>query len=531
MISLFAAGLALLPQAPAISSAARFPDRPEQDALSYAIALRVDVAGQRLEGRVDYAFRAAAALPAIRLDARRSEQWQVAFADATGKPLAAEWNDDEQYVRVVLPAALATGDEVRFSATLSGTPVDGFYFQPNRYGDLLAFTDHYSIRARGWLPCEDHPADRARFALQLVYPEGLEAVGYGAPPAADSVEATAPELLTIPAGYRSLRLCSDTEIPPYLWALVVGPFARVAEDGDARLVDHFVYRQDRARAAPLLTDHAEWLATMEQTFGSYAFGKYTTVQCPTRWGGFEAPGNVQLAEDLFDRPDGKGTLAHELVHMWFGNAVGYAQWHEVWLSEGFASYFGPWLWAQRGGPSLQASMQQQRAGWLRSRDGRAKTVRDDTFAHPDQALNANTYPKGAWVLHMLRGELGDDAFFAAIKAWYGGARGRSLLTADFQATVQQSCGQDLGWFFAQWLDRKGCPELQVEVEGRAIVVRQRQPGDPYRCWLRLRWTGADGKPQEQRLRLEDSEHRFPVDGPVADLAVDPAVELLFRPAR
>ena len=71
----------------------------------------------------------------------------------------------------------------------------------------------------------------------------------------------------------------------------------------------------------MLIHHGKWIAAMESTFGRYPYKKYTTVQCPTRWGGFEAPGNVQLSEGLFDR-GGTGTLAHELVHMWFGDGVG-----------------------------------------------------------------------------------------------------------------------------------------------------------------------------------------------------------------
>ncbi len=505
----------------------RFPDRPDQDALEYSIGLQVDVAHQQLRGSVQYTFAARAPLTTIRLDARRSDLWHVTFTTGDGKDLPAAWNDEEQCVLLTLPKPLASGEQIVFAATLQGTPVDGFYFKPNRYGDAMAFTDHYSIRARGWLPCEDHPADRAKFALHLTYPEDCEAIGFGSATAAPVAAAPAP------AGYRTLDLRSDAEIPPYMWALVVGPFARVAEPGDPRLVDHLVYRQDVDAAKLALVHDAAWLQTMEQTFGPYAFGKYATVQCPTRWGGFEAPGNVQLAEDLFDGPDhGMGTLAHELVHMWFGDAVGYAAWREVWLSEGFASYFGPWLLAQVGGPDLATSMRALRTAWSRSRDGRVKTVRDDHFPHPDQALNANTYPKGAWVLHMLRGELGDAAFFAALKGYYARFRSTSITSGDFVAAIAASSGQQLDWFFAQWLDRVGCPELRVGIAANGgLDIAQTQPGEPYRCWLRLRWHDDQGKVQEQRVRIDAATQHVPRTGGVHDLEVDPDVELLFRPAR
>ncbi|MGE3171026.1 MAG: M1 family metallopeptidase [Planctomycetota bacterium] len=516
LLSLIAARAA--PQEP------RFPDRPAQDALSYALDLTVDPAAARLEGTVAYRFRALEEpLTAIRLDARRSDAWSVRFT-RDGAPWDGDWGED--HVVLTLPAPVLPGGEVTFQAALSGTPVDGFYFQDNAHGERMAFTDHYSIRARGWLPCEDHPADRARFSLRLRYPEGNEACAYGVEVPADAADAAAD---AAPEGWRLLHTASDVEIPPYMWAMVIGPLTRVPEAGDARLCDHLVYRQDVDRAKAMLVHHAAWIAAMERTFGPYPFGKYMTVQCPTRWGGFEAPGTVQLSEQLYAAgAAGVGTLAHELVHMWFGDGTGYAEWREVWLSEGFASYFGPWLMAESGGPTLAESMQRLRDAWLRSRDGRTKTVRDDSFVHPDQALNANTYPKGAWVLHMLRGELGDDAFFAALRAYATECRGRSVTTADFVAIVERSTGKDLGWFFAQWLDRVGCPELEVRATGGDITVRQVQPNAPYRFWLRLRWKDATGAPQQRRILVEDAQHTLQVDGDVRELQVDPDVELLFR---
>ncbi len=507
------------------SEGPRFPEDARQDALSYHIHLDVQPAAKQLSGKVLYHFRADQPLSSIRLHALRSEHWQPSFKDAEGQPMPAKWGKD--HVVLDLGDEVAAGTELHFSCQLQGSPPDGFYFKPSCYGDPVAFTDHYSIRARGWLPCEDHPSDRAQFRLTLTYPEGLEVMASGVPlPVAATPGASIRDAST---GTALLQHQTLSDIPPYMLTIVVGDFALVEEEGDARLAPHLVYPQDLKLAKSMLVHHAKWLQLMEQAFGPYAYGKYQVAQCPTRWGGFEGPGNVLLAEKLFAAGErGMGIMAHELAHMWFGDGVGYRQWHEVWLSEGFASYFGPWLHAQTGGPSLQDSLQEMRQRWLVSRDGRIKTVRWDGFPHPDQALNDNTYPKGAWILHMLRLHLGEKEFFAALNKYYQKHQGASVVTKDFVACIEDSTGQELDWFFEQWLDRVGCPELKVAVEDGQLVVMQVQKAAPYRFPLRLQWQDDSGNTVTKLLQVTERRSQVQVEGSVQNLQLDPQVELLFR---
>jgi len=497
----------------------RFPGLPAQDAIAYDLDLHVDPVARKVDGRVGYRIRAVEALTTVKLHARRGEGWSVSFMASDGAALKTSWKEGLATITLDKPAA--AGEEIRFAARLVGTPPDGFYFKESRYGDALAFTDHYSIRARGWLPCEDHPGDRAAFRLNLSIPEGYDAVASGA-----RVEST-----PAPGERPRQRWVTRSDIPPYMFAICVGPYAKVAEGGDPRLQPHFVYAQDVGRASKSLVHHGKWMKIMESTFGPYPYGKYTTIQCPTRWGGFEAPGNVQLSERLFDgRDGGVGTLAHEFVHMWFGDGIGYAEWKEVWLSEGFASYFGPWLNAQTGGPTLTTTMNRLRDRWRRSRDGLVKSIRWGGFAHPDEALNANTYPKGAWVLHMLRAELGDKLFFEAMRRWCARATGTSVLTTDFVAAIEASTQRELSWFFDQWLDRVDCPHVKVTIAEDQMTVEQTQKGQPYRFLLPLAVTGDDGKVKKVVHRIKDRKTVLPAGGATAVL-IDPDTELLFRPSR
>ena len=169
-----------------------------------------------------------------------------------------------------------------------------------------------------------------------------------------------------------------------------------------------------------------------------------------------------------------------------------------------------------------------RERWAKSFEGRTKSIRDDGFGHPDQALNSNTYPKGAWVLHMLRADLGEALFFRALRSYFERFRGQSITTDQFVRCLEEATGRELRPFFSQWLDRVGCPELRVQLKDGGIVIEQVQKAEPYRCWLRLRWHDAAGEPVERRVRIEQRRTRVEVEGDVRDLQVDPDVELLFR---
>ncbi|RMH01396.1 MAG: hypothetical protein D6702_11605 [Planctomycetota bacterium] len=510
-----------------------FAGLPEQDFLSYTILVRADPAGEGLSGSCAYRVRAAEPLTAVRLHALDGPEWRVSFHDEAGRPLPARRVPGGLLLE--LPEPVPAGREVGFHAVFSGRPVDGLYREDNRYGRPVVFTDHFSSRARGWLPCEDHPSDRAAFDLWILHPAGSAAVGSGR--WEDGAEPPVTPACGCPSadpepGWEVSHGRTVSDLPTYQLAFAVGPYARAEEGGDPRLVPHYLWRRDLARARRGLGDHAAWMERMEQTFGPYAYAKYCVVQVPTRWGGMENAGNTWVMESLFDgRDGGAGTLAHEFAHMWFGDAVGYAEWWEAWLSEGFASYFGPWLHAATGGPPLERELERARRTWLASAAGRRLPIRWRSFRTSDDFFSSssvNTYQKGAWVLHMLRGEVGDGAFFAGIRAWYRSNLGRAVTTAELRAAMEQAAGRDLGWFFEQWLDRPGCPELSWKWLPDGCELRQVQDGPPYRFWIRLAWTGADGARAERRYRVEEATTRLPLPAGYRAPVVDPRVELLYR---
>jgi len=495
---------------------------PKQDAESYSIHMTLLNTGG-FEGKVDYSFRAVEPLEHIRLDRSRTADWKVDFQTSSGAPLHVVASDYS--VMVPVGKTLQVGETFEFSATISGSGAPGLYRKLNQHGETYVFSDSFPAQARGWLPCEDSNADRASFELTLVVPPGWDAVGSGEwqqlPKAADDK-----------SHWRTFHGKTISDIPPSLFAFTAGPYLRFHEDGDDRLVDHFIFPQDKSKAEGALQFHAEWMEIMEETFGPYQYAKFTTIQIPTQWGGMEYPGNVWLSQRIFDYAgSGVGTMAHEFAHMWFGDAIGYAQWEDAWLSEGFASYFGPWLYEQvGGGGSLHDDLIGSRSRWRNASRARKLPIRWKEYTKPRDFFAraaANTYQKGAWVLHMLRQEVGDEAFFGGIATFYQANAGQAVVSDQFIEAIESASGQDLSWFFEQWLDRPGAPRLKLEDVDGTLVVRQTQDGKPYRFKLRVSWTDASGTSVDQVFAIDSVETELDLGKDSRDWRIDPQAELLF----
>jgi len=218
----------------------------------------------------------------------------------------------------------------------------------------------------------------------------------------------------------------------------------------------------------------EIVETLERLVGPFPYEKLAHVESSTRYGGMENSTAIFYAEKPYvDRTMREGVVRHETSHQWFGDAVTEREWGHLWLSEGFASYFDLVVGAALHGDSVLSEGL--------ARDARAyfdSKVQDrplvDTAEHdPNKLLNENSYQKGAWVLHMLRGSVGDSAFFRGIREYYRVYRDSTALSSDFQRMMEQAAGRSLDPFFRQWLWQPGAPKLEVRWRYEAAEHRVR----------------------------------------------------------
>jgi len=377
---------------------------------------------------------------------------------------------DGSSLRIPLPPGPA-GQPESVAVFYRGAPRDGLYLRPDGRGREAVFADDWPERARYWLPTVDDPADKAAVSWQVDVPAGWRAVANGRAVRSDR----------LPDGRTRWEYEERHPIPTYTMVLGAAPLTvsrhrPVIDGGDTIPMEVWAEPEDSAFADSVPFRRAtEIVETMQRLVGPFPYEKLAHVESSTRYGGMENSTAIFYAERPYgSRRMGEGVVRHETAHQWFGDAVTERDFHELWLSEGFANYFALVVGAALDGDSVLArGMAGLARGYLAS-GVVDRPVIDTAVTDLVQLLDANSYNKGAWVLHMLRGTIGDSAFWRGIRGYYRTWRDSSVTSADLQRAMEAAAGRELGWFFRQWLRQPGYPRLDVawrwDAAGRRVVV-------------------------------------------------------------
>lgn len=220
-------------------------------------------------------------------------------------------------------------------------------------------------------------------------------------------------------------------------------------------------------------------------------------------------------------------LAHELAHQWFGQAVGWKNYHEQWLSEGFAQYFAALFAKERRGEAAFREILRQLRRWGMDDSDQGPVYLGYRLGHikgNSRVFRALVYNKGASVLHMLRRLLGDDVFMRGLRRFYEERRFQKAGTDDLQKAMEQESGRSLGRFFERWIYDSTLPRVRFSssVEGQDLVVRFEQAGEVFDLPVTVSITYADGKTAEHIVAVTDAvvEQRLPLTGQVRSVDVN-----------
>jgi len=512
--ALRAGGAALLVLvAAATASADSYPRQPV-DVLHYEVSLSFapDFAFEA-RARVDVRLLAEG-LAEIRLDL---DGPVVDRVSVHGDPLA--FRLEAGRLRVDLARARPRGEIVPLQVEYHGRPDGkGLRAGGNAHGDPTLFADNWPENARRWIPSIDHPSDKATVDLTVTAEDRYDVVAPG----------RLVETRSRHDGRTTTRWSEAVPIPTYCMVVGLAEF-QVTHMGaaDGVPISSWVYPEDAPRAARKLARSSLVLERFSDLVAPFPFEKLAHVQSSTAWGATEYASAVYYSERQFRGEDASdGVVAHELAHQWWGDSVTAADWDDLWLSEGFATYFhGLFLEGLGGAPALREHMARA-AATVKEADAKTPgAVVDPAVVEPAAKLSAFTYQKGAWVLHMLRRKLGDEPFFQGLRRYYQTHAGGTATTDDLRHALEAESGLDLAVFFRQWLHRPGLPELSIgwgwdEAAGQAVLdVAQVQAGEPYELDLELAFRVGE-RVERRTVALHRAMETLRVGLPAAPEAVE-----------
>jgi aminopeptidase N len=430
--------------------------------------------------------------------------------------------------RLSLPLEpLARSNERRtFTIRYAGTPREGLRLIPNIHGDPTAFSENWPDRARQWLPMIDHPYDKATGEFIVTTGSAFQVVANG----------LLVEEVDLGNGQRRTHWKQSVPIASWLFAVGVARFS-VHHAGVVSGVplQTWVFPQDQEAGYRVFEETSRrTMAFFTANIGPYPYEKLANVQAAGMSGGTEHASSIFYGEKGVNA--GRAPVVHEIAHQWFGDAVTERDWDDVWLSEGFATYF-TLLFAEhdRGRDAFVEGLRESRSDVLQIEQKLPDTpVIHRNLADMRRVLNGLVYEKAGWVLHMLRRQMGTEAFWNGIRAYYQQYRDRNASTAEFRQVMEAASGQSLAWFFDQWLTRSGVPRIEGTWHYDAtrkvvdLTFRQTQP-TPYRLSLDVALaTSANGPRRVERLDFVDGRATASValDARPSSVVADPEVWLL-----
>jgi aminopeptidase N len=458
---------------------------------------------------------------------------EVLAVSADGSAL--DFEHVEDLLTVQLPEPGRSGSRWTVTVEYRGVPAAGLQIGPNKHGDRTFFSDNWPNRAHNWLPTIDHVGEKATSEFVVTAPAHYQVVSNG----------LLMEETDLGDGTRRTHWKQSVPVSPWLFTLGVARFAvQHVDDFQGKPIQTWVYAQDRdAGFYDFAVPTKQVLEFYDEHVGPFAYEKLANITSPATGGGMEAASAIMYGENSVTGERTvrwRNVIIHEIAHQWFGNAVTEADWDDVWLSEGFATYFTLLFREHAYGRDdfvvgLQSAAERI---WTMYEDAPEYRIVHEDLADMALVTSGITYQKGAWVLHMLRKRMGDETFWEGIRTYYGRYMNGTTTTDQFMQVMEEVSGLDHEVFFDQWLRQGGNPSLEgwwvydPSAQAVRIELNQVQEVGSFQMPLEIGvHVDADGVVDVmQTVEITGDFHRFviPVPSEPTDVVLDPDSWALFQ---
>src|SRR5882762_2584261 len=456
----------------------------------------------------------------------------VSSARVNGKDATFDLRDNKLHVNLAQPAK--AGEKFEVNLQYEGKPTTGLYFilpdkdDPSRPKEI--WTQGEAEDTHHYIPIYDYPNDRTTSEMILTVPGDWLTVSNG-------------KLLSVQdaaGGMKTWTWRQSLPISTYLISFVAGEYKEKKDTWHNIPVTYYVPRGMDNTIDPTFSHTKQMLDFFSERYGvAYPWEQYAqTAVHDFVASGMENVSATTLSAREMIRPDLAGEkseavdnlISHELTHQWFGDLVTLKDWTNMWLNEGFAT-FGANLWEEHeyGVDAAAYRYWRDQNNWMPSKELFPIPIVTRDINDSVEYVG-NVYDKAGWVLHMLRSQLGDDAFFRAIKHYLEANRLQNVVTADLVKAIEESTGTNVDPFFDQWIYGAGAPRFTVKSDYDAAAkkvslnVKQTQKVEGHVGLFRV--------PVDVAITTAGGEKVFPIQVSKADetfsLAVDgPPLMVLF----
>ena len=512
-----------------------YPKNPNIDILNYRFEIHLNDTSDIIYGSADIALNIKDSEDRVRLDlisqGKDGKGMEVKKVTFNGSEVSYSHDND---VLLIETGVLEYSSRDIINVVYSGMPITGLIIGPNMHGDRTFFSDNWPNKARNWLPLVDHPYDKSTAEFVVIAPNHYQVISNGL-----LVEET-----NLNKELKKTHWKQSVPISCWLYALGVAEFAVDYVDYfEGKSIQTWVYKQDRDNGFydfKIPTKHT--MEFFSDYIGPFAYEKLANVQSNSVKGGMESAtaifySDVSVTGDRSVR--WRNVVIHEVAHQWFGNCVTEYDWDDVWLSEGFATYFTLMFREHAYGRDdfVNGLNDAKRLVYNHYKtDKESSIVHNNLKDMKDVLTYSLQYQKGAWVLHMLRNYVGEDNFRKGIRNYYKKYYNSTTTTNQFKTEMEVVSGMNLETFFDQWLYKGGNMVLDGnwkfdEKKGRIEVNLNQVQNDGYlfEMPVELGISYNDKNLEKiQTVKLEKEKGRFYIasDSKPISIKIDPNTKLL-----